>query len=142
MREDVFVRLISLPPAIKGLTVPNADGTYSVYINNCLSVEMQRHALNHELYHIDHDHLYSNAPVAIAERAAGGTVIEVLFTPAPTKAPAPTVMSKVLTYMTEEEYQRFKVQRCEAWQRRFEQGMLSGGYTQNRCRKICIDVWK
>lgn len=49
---DVFVRLVPLPTHVEGLTVPNNDETYSVYINSLLCDRMQHSALRHELQHI------------------------------------------------------------------------------------------
>lgn len=146
MREDVFVRLISLPPPVKGVTLPNPDGTYSVYINSCLSFELQQKALKHELCHIEHDHLYSNEPVAAAERLAGGHVMALPIEPI--KPPVITLegyFEQGLMFMSVEEFK----QRKQAAGRRFlarrsvAQQRLSSGYIRNRDGHIvCLDIWK
>ena len=66
-----FVRLVSLPPAVEGVTVPNDDGTFDVYINSKLSLEKQGQVLMHELEHIKKDHFYNEDPVWINEAEAG-----------------------------------------------------------------------
>lgn len=146
MREDVFVRLISLPPTVKGVTLPNPDGTYSVYINGCLSFEIQQQALKHELCHIEHDHLYSNEPVAAAERLAGSYVLPLPVEPI--KPPIITLESyfeQGLMFMGAEEFK----QRKQAARRRFlarrslAQQELPSGYTRNRDGHIVsLDIWK
>ena len=71
MNDDVFVREIPMLPHIRGVTVPNDDGTFSIYINASLSEEARREALEHEIYHIRHDHLYqSELHVSSCERNA------------------------------------------------------------------------
>lgn len=147
MREDVFVRLISMPPLVKGVTLPNADGTYSVYINSCLSEEAQRKALQHELCHIEHDDIYSNEPVAVAERLAGSHVVEVP-TPEPIKQQPITLESyfeQGLMFMSVEEYNQRKeaARRRLLAQRRMERQKLPSGYERTRRGTIvCIDIWK
>lgn len=68
---DVTVRVIELPAKVRGVTLPNADGTYSVYVNAALSPNVQQEALLHELYHIRNDHLYTALqPVSACEALA------------------------------------------------------------------------
>ena len=146
MREDVFVRLISMPSSVKGVTLPNLDGTYSVYINDCLSAEMQQRTLEHELCHIEHDHLYSNEPVAAAERLAGSNVIELPVEPI--KPPPITLDSyfeQGLMFMSVEEFNQRKeaARRWMAAQRSIAQQKLPSGYERTRQGHIvCIDIWK
>ena len=67
----IFVRrLHNLPLTVRGVTTPNPDGTFSVYINAALPPEVQEAALQHEVYHIEHDHMYNLDPVAVNEREA------------------------------------------------------------------------
>lgn len=67
----VFVRYIhGLPLAAKGITTPNPDGTFSVYINADLPDCIQKEVYDHELYHIEHDHLYNFDTVQANEAAA------------------------------------------------------------------------
>ena len=80
---DYFVRVIELPHAVRGVTVPNDDGTFSVYINAAYDTETQRSTLEHALTHLARDHFYSGAPIGQQEAEAGGK------TPPTPAAPAP-----------------------------------------------------
>ena len=66
-----FARLIPLPPAVEGVTIPNDDGTFDVYINANLPLEKQAEVLAHEMEHIKKDHFYNEDPVWINEAEAG-----------------------------------------------------------------------
>lgn len=66
-----FVRLLPLPSSVEGVTLPNDDGTYDIYINSVLPLWRQQEALAHELAHIKKDHLYSEDPIRIIEAEAG-----------------------------------------------------------------------
>ena len=71
---DHFVRLVELPRAVRGVSVPNDDGTFSVYINSLYDDETQRRTLEHELEHLTRDHFYKAGPIAVQEAEAGGRV--------------------------------------------------------------------
>lgn len=71
---DYFVYMVSLPKKVEGVTVPNDDGTYSVYINKDLPDAVQRAALAHEVEHIQCDHLYSEKPIKVIEDEADGAI--------------------------------------------------------------------
>lgn len=69
--KGIYVREISLPIHIKGVTVPNEDGTFDVYINADLSDCCKILALKHELRHINLDHFYKPCePIGAEELAA------------------------------------------------------------------------
>ena len=56
---------------VEGVTIPNDDGTFDIYINESLPPERQEDALRHELRHITKDHLYDDiSPVEQLEREA------------------------------------------------------------------------
>ena len=80
---DHYVRVVELPSAVRGVTVPNDDGTFSVYINALYDDETQRETLEHELEHLARDHFYADAPVARQEAEASGKA------PAPVPPPPP-----------------------------------------------------
>ena len=42
---DYYVRLVELPPTVFGATLPNDDGTFSVYINARLGDAARRETL-------------------------------------------------------------------------------------------------
>ena len=71
---DYFVRPIALPPTIDGVTVPNDDGTFDIYLNSTQPEKVQQHWLRHELAHILSDHFYKAMDVAEMEREAEGEV--------------------------------------------------------------------
>lgn len=73
---EYFVRLLDLPPSVEGVTVPNNDGTFDIYINSLLSEERQQEKLAHELEHIRKDHFYNDIKtVREVEAEANGKTI-------------------------------------------------------------------
>ena len=79
---DHYVRVVELPASVRGVTVPNDDGTFSVYINALYDDETQRETLEHELEHLARDHFYTDTPVARQEAEASGTAPELPPPPA------------------------------------------------------------
>ena len=66
-----FVRRIPLPATVEGVTIPNDDGAFDIYINESLPPERHEDARRHELRHITKDHLYGDiSPVEQLERKA------------------------------------------------------------------------
>ncbi len=49
--DDVFTYCVSLPPKVKGFTVPCADG-YTIYLNKNLTHEAMLKTYQHELNHV------------------------------------------------------------------------------------------
>ena len=70
MPNDFIVRLITLPPTVKGFVSIDADGFYSIYINDALSAEEQKETFDHEMGHIKGNHFYSRKPIEIIEKEA------------------------------------------------------------------------
>ena len=71
---DHFIRVIPLPRNVRGVSVPNDDGTFSVYINALYDTDDQRRTLEHELEHLARDHFYKQEPIALQEAEARGAV--------------------------------------------------------------------
>ena len=72
-KPDYFVRYVDFPVTVKGVTIPNDDGTFDIYINSVLCEEQQRECLEHELRHIRKDHFYTDTkPIREVEREASG----------------------------------------------------------------------
>ena len=69
---DYYVRPVALPIRVEGVTVPNDDGSFSIYINSLLSEEKQKNVLRHELEHIKKEHFYIDMPIERMERQADG----------------------------------------------------------------------
>lgn len=67
---DVFVYYAAFPYSVKGVTTPNRDGTYSIYINSALPASQQKAALRHELCHVRGEHFYDGGGVEENEQAA------------------------------------------------------------------------
>lgn len=78
---DYFVRLIELPIRVEGVTVPNSDGSFSVYINSALSEAKRSEVLEHELRHIRAEHFYLDMPVEKMERQAAGEPLNLALHP-------------------------------------------------------------
>lgn len=57
---DYFVRLVELPRTVNGVTLPNDDGTFDIYLNRLLTDDEQKTALEHEIEHIIQDHFYND----------------------------------------------------------------------------------
>ena len=57
---DYFVRLVELPRTVNGVTLPNDDGTFDIYLNSLLTEDEQKAALEHEVEHIIQDHFYND----------------------------------------------------------------------------------
>lgn len=64
----VIVRVAALPSTVRGVTVPDEDGNYNVYLNQRLSYETQRRAYLHEIEHITEDDFNSDESVHIIEK--------------------------------------------------------------------------
>ncbi len=69
---EYFVRILDFPPTVEGVTIPNDDGTFDIYLSSHLSPQKQKACLEHELRHIFRDHFYSDRPVEDLEREADG----------------------------------------------------------------------
>ena len=80
---DAYVRLVPLPLTVEGVTVPNDDGSFDVYINDRLSPTRRQETLAHELRHIRHEHFYLDMPVARMERQAEGEALNAVLHPPP-----------------------------------------------------------
>lgn len=51
--NDILLRYIPLPPAVKGLTVQDEAGDYNIYLNARLTHEAHAKTLQHEIKHIN-----------------------------------------------------------------------------------------
>lgn len=67
--EDYYVRTVKLPGSVRGITIPNDDGTFSVFINSDLSEECTDKTVDHELNHIKKDHFYDDTKTIEAVEA-------------------------------------------------------------------------
>lgn len=67
---DYFVRFVPLPFGVYGLTMPNDDDTYSVYINIRYPEGRQLITYAHEIKHIKFNDFYSDEDIDTIERRA------------------------------------------------------------------------
>ena len=51
--NEIYVRLLSLPMTIRGVTVTDEEGDYNIYINSSLTPDPQTLVLKHEMTHIE-----------------------------------------------------------------------------------------
>lgn len=79
--NDYFVRLVALPVRVEGVTVPNSDGSFSIYINSALPEARRDEVLRHELRHISAGHFYLDLPLSHMERQAGGEALNLALHP-------------------------------------------------------------
>ncbi len=70
--SDYYVRLVAMPLGVHGVTVPNTDGSFDIYINSRLSLKQQEATLEHEKSHISRDHFNSRRSTASIAREAEG----------------------------------------------------------------------
>ena len=78
---DTYVRLVPLPVKVEGVTLPNDDGSYDIYINSRLSPALQQQTLEHELRHIRRGHFETDMPLARMERQADGEALNAVLHP-------------------------------------------------------------
>ena len=69
--NDIMVRLIDMPTAAGGFTLPDANGDYNVYINARVGLAAQLQAYEHEIRHIRCGD-FEVEDAAAVERAAHG----------------------------------------------------------------------
>lgn len=71
--NEYSVHPINFPPCVLAAVVALEDGTYDVFINDALSPALRQKALEHELRHIDNDHLQNDIyTIQEMEREADG----------------------------------------------------------------------
>ena len=78
---EYYVRLVSLPRAVEGVSVPNDDGSFDIYINSRLSPQQREETLEHELRHLKQEHFYLDLPLSRMERQADGEPLNVVLHP-------------------------------------------------------------
>lgn len=93
--NEYNLRLVRLPATIYGATVLLDDGTYDIFLNELLCDEARQHTLDHEIEHIDRDHLYDDCrSVASMECEARGERAPVEKESAPDDTRLPDVMTQ------------------------------------------------
>ncbi len=67
---DIIFRVVDLPPSVRATVSTSPDGCYNVYINARLDKKRQKKAADHEMRHIEGDHLFRTSDVAFDEAEA------------------------------------------------------------------------
>lgn len=80
---DYALRFIELPIRVEGVTLPNSEGGFDIYINSLLPEEKRRQVLEHELRHIEAEHFYLEMSVEQMERQAAGEPLALALRPPP-----------------------------------------------------------
>lgn len=78
---DYYVRHVALPRSVEGVSMPNDDGTFDIYINSLLPEQRRQQVLEHELRHLRAEHFYLDMPIAAMERQAEGESINPVLHP-------------------------------------------------------------
>ena len=70
---DYCVRSVEFPSKVEGVTIPNDDGTFDIYINSIFCENRKQEILGHELRHIQENHFYNDIlPISKIEEEANG----------------------------------------------------------------------
>ena len=64
--DAVIIRLIDMPVVVRGVTLPDDEGDYNMFLNARLFAAMRADAYRHEVEHIRLGHFYS--PKSVAEK--------------------------------------------------------------------------
>lgn len=78
---DYYVRLVELPRTVEGVSIPNDDGSFDIYINSLLSPLRRQEVLEHELGHIRREHFYLDMSLGLMERQAEGEPVNAVLHP-------------------------------------------------------------
>ena len=84
---EYFLRYVELPLKVDGVTIPNNDGTFDIYINALHTEPHQKESLEHELRHLKQEHFYLDLPLSRMERQADGEPLNVVLHPPQGKVP-------------------------------------------------------
>lgn len=69
--DNIIVRQVEfLPTTIKGVTIPDDEGYYNIYINAKYSIDIQNKTLKHELKHIDNFDFDNFEDIRLVEKRA------------------------------------------------------------------------
>lgn len=68
------VHVVNFPGSVRAAVATTGDDVYHVFINDALTPAQRRKALDHELRHIDGEHLFNDIlPIGLMEQIAKGT---------------------------------------------------------------------
>jgi len=78
---DYYVRHVALPRTVEGVSLPNDDGSFDIYINSLLPPDKAEAVLRHELRHLKAEHFYVDMPIERMERQAEGEELNPVLHP-------------------------------------------------------------
>ncbi len=58
--NNIYIRKISLPPNVRGVTIKDKDDNYNVYVNTNLCPKTLEATIAHEICHINRNHFYDD----------------------------------------------------------------------------------
>ena len=58
--NEIIVRFVAMPVTVKGMTVTDDNNDYNIYINSNIAYNEQQTAFEHEMHHVEHNHLYNS----------------------------------------------------------------------------------
>ena len=86
------VQVVNLPGGVHAAVATTGDDVYHVFLNDQLSPAARRDALDHEIRHIDGEHLFNDVlPIGMMEQIARGTAPQEWASTVDLKDPAPTI---------------------------------------------------
>ncbi len=65
---SIFIREMKMPLTIRAFTLPDANGDFNIYLNESLSPEARKKALEHEKNHISRNDFSSPLPARVLEK--------------------------------------------------------------------------
>lgn len=66
--ENIILRKIKLPPAVRGFVILDNESDYNIYLNALNNVYVDQKTLQHEIEHIENDDFYSLDEVCAIEK--------------------------------------------------------------------------
>lgn len=71
--NQYVVHVVNFPGSVHAAVASTGDDIYHVFINDCLSPALRQQALEHELRHIDENHLFNDV-LTIEEMESAASV--------------------------------------------------------------------
>ena len=62
-----YIRYVKLPISVRGVTIPDENGDYNIYINDRLSHKMQIDTYLHEITHVENEDFDVQVPISVIE---------------------------------------------------------------------------
>lgn len=66
--DGIYLRYLSLPPTVKGLTIQDEEGNYNIYLNSRLTYEAHTETLKHEINHITNNDFSKHSHIKNLEK--------------------------------------------------------------------------